>query len=174
MAKLAFTKLGLNIDKEVNTIEFNEQTIEVKRYLPVNDKLELISAVLNNSADENNFANPVKVEVFATIAIVEAYTNISFTDKQKENITKLYDMLVSSELYNMILNAIPTHEISSLFDALNSTIDAVYKYRNSILGVLESVSADYSGLNLDALNIQKALADPENMSLLKDVINKLG
>ena len=83
-------------------------------------------------------------------------------------------MLVSSELYNMILNAIPTHEISSLFDALNSTIDAVYKYRNSILGVLESVSADYSGLNLDALNIQKALADPENMSLLKDVINKLG
>lgn len=174
MAKLAFTKLGLNIDKEVNTIEFNEQTIEVKRYLPVNDKLELISTVLNNSADENNFANPVKVEVFATIAIIEAYTNISFTDKQKENITKLYDMLVSSELYNKVLNTIPAHEISNLFDALNSTIDAVYKYRNSILGVLESVSADYSGLNLDALNIQKALADPENMSLLKDVINKLG
>lgn len=174
MAKLAFTKLGLKINTDIEAFEFNEQTVEVKQYLPVNDKLALISEVINNSADENNFANPVKVEVYATIAIIEAYTNITFTDKQKEDVTKLYDKLVSSDLYQTILHKIPVEEINSLFDALRNSIDAVYNYRNSILGVLESVSADYSGLNLDALNIQKALADPENMSLLKDVINKLG
>ena len=85
MAKLAFTKLGLKVNDEIKTIEFNEQAVEVKQYLPVNEKLEVIAEVLNNSADDNNFANPVKVDVYTAIAVLEAYTNISFTEKQKEN-----------------------------------------------------------------------------------------
>lgn len=174
MAKLAFTKLGLKTNTNVETFEFNEQTIEVKQYLPVNNKLALISEVINNSADENNFANPVKVEVYATVAIIEAYTNITFTDKQKEDITKLYDKLVSGELYQTILHLIPVEEINSLFDALRSSIDAVYNYRNSVMGILENISTDYSNLNLDASAIQAKLADPENMALLKGVLTKLG
>lgn len=174
MAKLAFTKLGLKANTDIETFEFNEQTIEVKQYLPVNDKLALISEVINNSADENNFANPVKVEVYATVAIIEAYTNITFTDKQKEDITKLYDKLVSSELYQAILHKIPVEEINSLFDALRSSIDAVYNYRNSVMGILENISTDYSNLDLDASAIQAKLADPENMALLKGILTKLG
>lgn len=174
MAKLAFTKLGLKTNTDIDTFDFNEQTIEVKQYLPVNDKLTLISEVINNSADENNFANPVKVEVYATIAIIEAYTNITFTDKQKEDITKLYDKLIGSELYQNILHKIPVEEINSLFDSLRKSIDAVYNYRNSVMGILENISTDYSNLDLDATNIQQKLADPENMTLLKSVLTKLG
>lgn len=174
MAKLAFTKLGLKINTDIEAFEFNEQTVEVKQYLPVNDKLTLISEVINNSADGNNFANPVKVEVYATVAIIEAYTNITFTDKQKEDITKLYDKLVSSELYQTILHKIPVEEINSLFDALRSSIDAIYNYRNSVMGILENISTDYSNLDLDASAIQAKLADPENMALLKGILTKLG
>lgn len=174
MAKLAFTKLGLKTNTDIETLEFNEQTIEIKQYLPVNDKLTLISEVINNSADENNFANPVKVEVYATIAIIEAYTNITFTDKQKEDITKLYDKVVSSGLYQMIIHSIPVEEINNLFDALRSSIDAIYSYRNSVMGILENISADYSNLDLDASAIQAKLADPENMALLKSILTKLG
>lgn len=174
MAKLAFTKLNLKTNTDIQTFEFNEQTVEVKQYLPVNDKLALISEVINNSADENNFANPVKVEVYTTIAIIEAYTNITFTDKQKEDITKLYDKLVSSELYQTILRLIPVEEMNSLFDALRSSIDAIYNYRNSVMGVLENISTDYSNLDLDASAIQAKLADPENMALLKGILTKLG
>lgn len=174
MAKLAFTKLGLKTNTNIETFEFNEQTIEVKQYLPVNDKLTLISEVINNSADENNFANPVKVEVYAAIAIIEAYTNITFTDKQKEDITKLYDKVVSSGLYQMIIHSIQVEEINNLFNALRSSIDAVYAYRNSVMGILDTVSSDYSALNFDASEIQKKIGDPENMALLKQVLAKLG
>lgn len=174
MAKLAFTKLGLKTNTNIETFEFNEQTIEVKQYLPVNDKLTLISEVINNSADENNFANPVKVEVYAAIAIIEAYTNITFTDKQKEDITKLYDKVVSSGLYQTIIHSIQVEEINNLFNALRSSIDAVYAYRNSVMGILDTVSSDYSALNFDASEIQKKIGDPENMALLKQVLAKLG
>ena len=174
MAKLAFTKLGLKVNDEIKTIEFNEQAIEVKQYLPVNEKLEVIAEVLNNSADDNNFANPVKVDVYTAIAVLEAYTNISFTEKQKENVTKLYDMVVSTGLYNAIIEVIPNDEFGSLNSAISNTINAFYRYRNSVLGILENISSDYSNLNLDASAIQQKLADPENMELLRSVLSKLG
>ena len=174
MAKLAFTKLGLKVNDEIKTVEFNEQVIEVKQYLPVNEKLEVIAEVLNNSADDNNFANPVKVDVYTAIAVLEAYTNISFTEKQKENVTKLYDTVVSTGFYHKVIEAIPYDEINSLIVAISDTIDAFYRYRNSVVGILENISTDYSNLNLDASAIQQKLADPENMELLRSVLSKLG
>lgn len=174
MAKLAFTKLGLKVNDEIKTVEFNEQAVEVKQYLPVNEKLEVIAEVLNNSADDNNFANPVKVDVYTVIAMLEAYTNISFTEKQKENVTKLYDIVISTGFYNRVIEAIPHEEINSLTVAINDTIDAFYRYRNSVVGILENISTDYSNLNLDASAIQQKLADPENMELLRSILSKLG
>ena len=174
MAKLAFTKLGLKLNNEIKTINFNEQTIEVKQYLPIQDKLELISNVINLSADENNFANPVKVSVYTTIEIISKYTNINFTEKQKEDTPKLYDLLISTGLVTEIIKAIPEEEYDEVLKGIADSIEAVYTYRNSVLGILDNISTDYSNLNLDASEIQKKLADPENMEFLKSVLTKLG
>lgn len=174
MAKVSLTKLGLKVNQDIKTIEFNEQIIEVKQYLPVNDKLELISNVINASHDDNNFANPIKVSIFTTLEIMYAYTNINFTDKQKEDPTKLYDTLISSGLVAAVVNAIPEAEYHEVLCGVSDSIEAVYNYRNSILGILESISADYSQLNFDAEEIQKKLGDPNNMAFLKEVLTKLG
>ena len=58
-------------------------------------------------------------------------------------------------------------EYDDLLSAIQRSVDAVYNYQNSVFGILDSITTDYSNLNLDATNIQKALADPENMDLLK-------
>lgn len=174
MAKVSLTKLGLKVNQDIKTIEFNEQIIEVKQYLPINDKLELISNVINLSHDDNNFANPVKVSVFTALEIMYAYTNINFTDKQKEDPTKLYDMLISSGLVAAVVNAIPEPEYHEVLCGVSDSIDAIYAYKNSVMGILETVIADYSSMNLDATNIYNKLADPENMDLIKQVLTKLG
>lgn len=174
MAKVSFSKLGLKVNQDIKTIIFNNQNIEIKQYLPINEKLELISNVINASHDDNNFANPVKVSVFTTLEIMYAYTNINFTDKQKEDPTKLYDMLVSSGLVAAVVNAIPEAEYHEVLCGVSDSIDAIYTYRNSVMGILEQVSQDYSALDLDATKIQEKLADPENMAFLKEVTTKLG
>ena len=174
MAKVSLTKLGLKVNQEIKIISFNGQDVEVKQYLPVNEKLELISNVINLAHDENNFANPVKVSIYTTLEIMYAYTNINFTDKQKEDPAKLYDMLISSGIVAEIVNAIPEAEYHEILCGVSDSINAIYAYQNSILGILESISADYSNLNLDATEIQKKLADPDNMELLKGVLAKLG
>lgn len=174
MAKVSFAKLGLKLNQEVKTIEWNDQIIEVKQYLPINKKLELISNVINLSVDETNFANPVKVKVYLFLKIIEVYTNINFTEKQKEDVCKLYDLLNSNNLIKIITDLIPQEEREELEKGLWDSIEAIYNYRNSLLGILEAVATDYSNLDLDAKNIQEKIADPENITLLKDILDKLG
>lgn len=174
MAKVAFSKLGLKIDQEVKTFEWNGQVIEVKQYLPVNKKLELISRVINFSGDENSFANPIKIDIFFTIEVLETYTNISFTEKQKEDVCKLYDSIISSGFFAAAKTVIPWTEVEALRMDLTNCIDEIYKYKNSFMGILEATKEDYSNLNLDATEIQGKISDQNNVAFLREVMAKLG
>ena len=174
MAKIGFTKLGLKPNNKIANIEFNEQIIEVKQYLPVEEKLELITNVLELSHDSNNFSNPIKVQVYTALEIIKKNTKIRFTEKQKENPTKLYDLLNGNGLLEKIIEVIPQIEYDEIIAGVYNTIDAVYTYQNSVMGILDAVSTDYSALNFDATEIQKKIGDPENMALLKQVLTKLG
>ena len=174
MAKIGFTKLSLKRKNEVKTITINNNQIEIKQYLPVNEKLDLIARVINGAHDQNNFPNPIKIEVIGTLEMIMAYTNISFTEKQKEDIPKLYDLLEENGVIKDIISQIPEDEYNFIIDGINKTVDAVYTYNNSVLGILEAVSKDYSNLDFDATQIQKKMADPENLKLVRDVLAKLG
>ena len=174
MAKISFTKLGVAKNTNVITIYHNDQPIEIKEYLSIEEKLNLVSDIINSSVDTNNFYNPARVYIYKIIGIIQAYSNINFTDKQKEDIFKLFDLLVGSGLAKKIILAIPDEEINFIQEATEETIKSIYNYKNSALGIMEAVSQDYNNLDLDATAIQQKLADPENMALLKDVLNKLG
>ena len=176
MAKIAYSKLGLNkmINKDPIIIEFNGQQIEVVQYLPIEKKLDLISDIINLSLDDNTYYNPCKIEIFMLTKIIEAYTNLTITDKQKEDIFKFYDQLVASGFAEKVMDNIPTEDYCFIHESVIKTIKNIYKQKNSALGILESISTDYSNLNLDASEIQKKLADPENLGLLKTILTKLG
>ena len=173
MSRVPFSKLNLKKIDKVQVVTINGLEVEVKQYLPVAEKLELIANVLNNSADDNNFANPVKTYVLSHLEIIYAYTNLSFTDKQKEDPAKLYDILETNGIIDSIILAMPSSEYDNLIEDITSTIDAYYKYKNSALGILEAATTDYKNLDLEASDIQKKIADPDNLTLLKDVITKL-
>lgn len=179
MAKVAFNKLGLKVDGTVNTLQWNPFDdrdfipVEVKSYLPIEEKIELIGNVINNSVDENNFYNPIRVKIFLALETMYYYTNINFTDKMKENPFKLYDLVVSTGLYEKVLMLIE-NDMDIIIETVWETIDSIYSYRNSVMGILDTISTDYSNLKFDASEIQKELADPDNMSLLRAVLDKLG
>ena len=99
MAKVSFNKLGLKKIEEVATIEHNEQIIEIKQYLPVQQKLELLSKVITQAADSSKFYNPGQLQVFFSLELIQAYTNISFTEKQKEDFCKTFDLLEENGMY---------------------------------------------------------------------------
>ena len=166
--------MGLKANNEVVNINFNEQVIEVKQYLPTDKKIEIITNVLESSHDQNNFSNPVKVQVYTALEIIDKYTNITFTEKQKEDVLKLYDLLSGNGIITKIVGAIPQEEYDILIQGIYDTIDSVYKYKGSVLGILEAINQDYKDVTFDTEEIQKTFQDKENITLLKDIMAQLG
>lgn len=175
MAKVSFNKLGLTKEIPGITFPWNNQIIEVKQYLSLDAKLELIQNIINATVDEHNYYNPCKLDVYTNIFMIEAYTNITFTEKQKEDVGKLYDSFKFSGLMAEIMETIPDEEIDYIIKSVNDTIQSVYAYKNSVMGILEVLKQDYSNVNFDMDTINQVLQNnPENFAFLKEVMEKLG
>ena len=174
MAKVSFSKLKCKLNEEIKTIEFAGETIEVKQYLPIQEKLGLIGRVVELAHDADyNYSNPVKADVYRDLEILYAYTNINFTDKQKEDIPKLYDMVFSSGLLTAVLETIPEEELSSVLGGVWRSIDAVYGYQNSVLGILDTIRTDYSDMNINVEELLGKIKGTENLEMVKDLLTNL-
>ena len=179
MAKVPFSKLQASVngcDACVSYMNRSGEEIkyEVKHYLPFKEKLELVSNIINKSIDDNGFYNPMRVKMNMVLEVTYAYTNLSFTEKMKEDPFKLYDILVSTGIFADIINVIREKDWVEIQDNVWATIKNIYDYRNSVMGILETVSANYSDLKLDISELQKDLAESKDLSFLKDVMSKLG
>lgn len=174
MSKITFTKLQLKKLNNSKEFTYNDQIITVKQYLPIQDKLHLIQNVLNAAGDEYNFANPIKLDMFLSLEIMYYYTNITFTEKQKEDPAKLFDLLDENEIISKVIALIPEEEYRTLYEGVVELSNNIYAYQTSLLGIIDTVSRDYQDLDLNATDIQQKLKDPENLGLLKAVLTKLG
>ena len=137
------------------------------------DKIELISDICNASTDDNHYINYVRVNIYAQVYTYLAYTNITVTDKQKEDIFKLYDMFAGG-LGDELQKVIPHAELDFINSNVVNIMEGIYKYQNSAMGLVEAISNDYSNLDFDATELQRKIGDPDNLTLLKNIMTKLG
>lgn len=173
MAKIAFTKLNLIKNNAIKILDWKDQKIEIKQYLSINDKLQLISKIIGFAMDEHVFVNPCKIEIFETLELILAYTNINLTDKQAEDTLKMFDLFVSSGLYKEIKNLIPEDEYNFIHQGIIDTIHEIYSYKNSLMGIMEQTQMTYKDIDKEVTQIENSLSNPESMGLLKDVMTKL-
>ena len=141
MGKTTFTSLKLKMKEEVKTIDFNESKIEVKQYLPIRDKIDLINITLQESR-ENRLYNPLKVNMHFHLNLVYLYTNISFTDKQREDEEKLYDLLDSNGLIDLIVSNIPESEYNDLLNKTIEKIENELQYNTTAAAIISSLIED--------------------------------
>ena len=123
MAKVSFTNLKLKPNTNTSEVIYNDQKIEVLNYLPIEDKLDLIQITLQKSQVEDGSFDPILIEAYFNLNIVYLYTNINFTEKQREDEMKLYNLLEGNGLLDEIIAAIPADEYNALVEYLNDTIE---------------------------------------------------
>lgn len=173
MAKISLNKLNLKkVEDKFSTIKINEQEVMVRQFLPIAVKGDLVASVINKL--DTKIKKPIEIEVFTGIALVEFYTNINFTEKQKEDPTKLYDTLEYNDVINEVIAAIPEYEYKSLMDYLEESIDNIYEYNTSFLGLMEAINTDYSDLAENVDDLQAKISNKENLDTLKNILTKLG
>ena len=175
MAKVSFTKLNKIKSFDPIEITIGDQKIEVEQYLPLEKKVDLITAVIEQSGNgEEGFFNIVKLEAYYIIEMIKAYTNITFTEKQLEDTTKLYDMIRLNDVWAAVADAIPACEREYVWNNILTLAKEITTYNNSVLGILQALSNDRNALNFDVTEIMDKINDPEALKLLKGMVDMTG
>lgn len=141
MTKITYSSLKLKMKDEIKEIDFNGNKIEVKQYLPISDKIDLVDITLQKSQEERLY-NPLKVNMYFHLHLIYLYTNITFTDKQREDEEKLYDVLDSCGLINEVVAAIPENEYIDLLNKTAEKIDNELKYNTTAAAIVSKFIND--------------------------------
>ena len=141
MANASFHKMKIKINNEVKKFSFEGEEVEVKQYLPISDKYDLIMVALQK-AEENGIYNSLLLDTYLHLNIVYLYTNISFTDNQKADELKLYDLLNSSGLMDLVIDNMPEYDYEDLLSYVKQIQEDILTYRNTAGAVLQSVIQD--------------------------------
>ena len=139
--KVSYANMKLKTNTTVNTFEFCGQKIEVLKYLPAADKYDLLMITLQKSL-EGNIYNEFKLNLFFELHLVYMYTNISFTEKQREDEFKLYDTLRSNGFFELFYEALDDKEYEELFDQIAELKATMEKNKNSVAGVIANIIED--------------------------------
>jgi hypothetical protein len=135
MAKVSYANMKLKMNESIKEVQLGETKIEVKQYLPIEDKYSFLNIVLQNSL-ENDVYHPVKVDMYFHLYLVYLYTNINFTDKQKEDESKLFDVLLTNGIIEGVITTMPKSEYDVLVSLLNQMIEKNEKYKTTFAGVV--------------------------------------
>lgn len=138
MAKVSFASLKLKVKDDIKILNIGDKEIEVKQYLSAEDKYDLVMISLQQ-AKENGIYNSLKLDIFFHLNLIFMYTNLSFTDKQREDLLNLYDILESNEIIDNVVALIPEKEIKELYSKVNEILQDLMRYENSAAGIIDNL-----------------------------------
>ena len=130
----------LNLTTKIPTIKL-ENGIQVKKYIPTSDKIDLIQIALQKS-EENGIYNEVKLDCYFHLNIIYLYTDIEFSEEDREDEMKLYDILEHNDIINQVIAAIGEDEYNDLIDKLDDMKYESLNYKNTAAAVLTRIIQD--------------------------------
>jgi len=164
---VSYANMKLKVDTSTKIVDLgNGTSVEVLKYLPINEKYNLIEITLQK-AYENGIYNPLKLDMHFALNLIYLYTNISFTDKQKEDEYKLYDTLQSNGILDKIIDAIDDDEYNNVYTLLVETEEKYNNYKKSLVGIIGEL-ANTVNQNSDTLREISESFDPNNFKNVLD------
>lgn len=173
MAKVSFTSLTPIKGIEDKSVMVGDKNIVIKQYLPIKDKADLVTYIIQSAFDENGLFSPVRLAVYKTIGLLQWYTNIGFTNTMLLNIEKTYDSIIINHL-DTLIQEIDTSEYDCISNMITDAIIETKDYARSFAGQLRYVKEDYDETNLDLDKVMGQLQDQGQFDILKNVLTKMG
>ena len=169
--------LGYELNIESSVVElFNEnnesKVIEVKHYLPIEEKGKLVSYVINSSIDlATGCFSPLRLNTYFAIGVMKFYCGMEFDE---EKIPMAYDILENSGIINRVLHEIPQEERDFIQELVDETAKDIARYNNSFAGIMASMNTDASNLGNSIQDIMEKIKNKEGLEVLSEIKNVVG
>lgn len=136
-----FKDLNIKYSNEYNIFNFNNNEIKVLKYLPTEDKFDLIMTALQKSIIDG-VSNPIRLQTFFELNIVYLYTDLVFDIDERVNEGLLYDKLKTSGLLGKIMENIEESESLILSSYLNQCLEIEKTYSTSAAAIISKLIND--------------------------------
>ena len=163
MAKVALSKLNLKKEIDPKKIVINNIEIDVYQYVDTAIKTMIVQSAAWGSLAKN-IVDEILLDAYLHVLILEHYTNITLTDKHRENLLSTFDLLQSNGVFEQIVAAMPDGEYDYLFNSTLNLAKKINEYNTSLASIFEQLSE--SNLNPDFVNNFK-----EEVEKLKTLTN---
>lgn len=127
---MKFEDFELSVNDSVKTIKIDNKEVNILQYLPIGNKNDLIQISLQQSEEDGIYNETLLTAYFYTY-VVFFYSDIEFSDEDKQNVLSIYDILTSQGMIEMVLSAIPSSEWEDLKDGLQAQKEMNITYRKS-------------------------------------------
>jgi len=178
-------ELKKNFPSEFEIHGFKGLDIEIKKYIPILEKIGFASSVYGSALNDDNGLHIVgqnEVDIMYKILLIKTYTNISLP---KDTI-EAYDLIVQSGIYNFVADKISIEEIMDLALVIENLIEEkkeIHKqeqdFTNIIKGLanqlIEKLPAvdDLDGIIEQATKAMEGFS-PEKLEFVNEFMKKKG
>lgn len=171
---MKFEELNLTMQENTVNCQVSEDiVIPVRTYLPMQEKADLISYVVDCALDENTGCfSPVRLNVYFAIGIMKWYAGIEFNPL--DDASKLFDLLESNGLVDRVLAIIPEEERDFIQRLVDDTVDDIARYNSSFAGVVHGMTGDANNLDKSLEEILEKVKNREGLEVLSEIKNVVG
>lgn len=167
-----FKDINLKIDQSLKVIKFKNFDIAIKQYLPAEDKNSILEIAMQQ-ADQGTILNTFALDAIFHVYIVIKYTDIKFSQEDLEDLLRLYDILETSGLIDVVIKAIPEDEYNNLRNYLLEMVDNYVNYRNSARALIEQF-AFFAPQAADKIKEISENIDPEKIKQIVQLADATG
>ena len=162
-------KVAINesiVENDIRTFEWNGYTIEVKRFLPVEDAMGYIDDVVAECIDENGDYYPAVLDFQRRRELIRRYTNI----EMPEDIAAEYKILYGTNLCDAVYEVIDPDQLDTLWSAINEHINLIKYDRRS---AAEKQMADIYAMMKSLANVLNDTVGEVNGEQISDFLKAL-
>ena len=166
--------------KDIDVINFHGLEIEVKQYLPIEDKIILATTIYKSSTNDEDgllAVNENTRDVLTTYLITQYYTNLTLPQDYLEG----YDILISTGLYDAIKENIidEVNRVEEIVDNMIMKGLVEYEQENRLMYVVKEIlnelvnkipTADEAKKFVEEASKEIENFDPDKLQFIKDFL----
>lgn len=166
--------IGILPKPEIKTIKIGDAEIEVATAIPYEDVFDMIQWCVGYIADDRPFISEPIRKLIKDFGILKYYTNldISFINAEARivDIYSDYDIVKQSGVIPAVINCIDKEQLEFVMDSIDKTIDSITQYKNSAVGVIDSLAQNADQDVASMQNMMDAVNDVEDMNAVGNLI----
>lgn len=170
------------LKKDIQTHEFNGLPIEISSYLPIKEKISLVSSIYESAVNRNDglhIVNYNSLNIAFKIFFISTYSNITLPKDEIES----YDLISESGLFDFVYDKLPMSERIELKQVLGDFIQSkedIYEQENTIQYTIKELfnglinklpSLDEAKLFVEQASKEFEGFDPNKLNFVKDFLH---